>query len=536
MEAMIVSPAPGPKAFKPTNNNEAQSGSESTFAPALDQAIKDQNSSSSHSSQKSQSSQSVKDNKDKEIESTDTDSMEESGIAAQTTPSDNPKIEQSEKSSGKDSLQAATVKEAALLPDSRTIKVNHPSKDKVDVATSQSNNELFKTTEVKNEVAAAADIPQKTSKESVVSTRFTQTLSSTSDISKDQTSTELSGKTGNTLFLENNDTISWNQAKSNTANILSKNTTVLQFASEDSQSSNSQAIQVERFNKPSELVAAQSINETTDEIPSLSAEKIAARLAAGPVQTNQATTGRETTSLREKNSSLRQDTNEQFIDAKLENIDVNKQSKTDQQSLNADSETGMKNSFASSPKSIDRPQDVSFSQSLHNISSEKPTGLPVDTLRPGNSFFTPQIQENNILHQVLHKFRISQRMQDSRIVMKLHPAELGDLKIDVQMKDGTVHTNILAQTQQVQDILERNMPRLKAIMEEQGLVVSEITIKLDTDVSDNNTFEEQLAKDESFFAKRKNIDSSVNFELDHGEAEEVELNNQQASTGVNVMI
>jgi flagellar hook-length control protein FliK len=161
----------------------------------------------------------------------------------------------------------------------------------------------------------------------------------------------------------------------------------------------------------------------------------------------------------------------------------------------------------------------------------------MDPLRPGSSFYNPNIQENDILHQVLHKFRISQHMQDSRLVMKLHPAELGNLKIDVQMKDGSVHANILAQSQQVQDILEKNMPRLKAIMEEQGLTVSDISIKLDTDVSDNtNLFDEHLAKDDSFFTKRENINSSVTFELDQGEAEEVEFNTQPASSGVNVTI
>jgi flagellar hook-length control protein FliK len=60
--------------------------------------------------------------------------------------------------------------------------------------------------------------------------------------------------------------------------------------------------------------------------------------------------------------------------------------------------------------------------------------------------------------------------------MKLHPAELGDLKIDVQLKDGSINANILAQSQQVQEILEKNMPRLKALMEEQGLVVSDISL------------------------------------------------------------
>jgi flagellar hook-length control protein FliK len=209
----------------------------------------------------------------------------------------------------------------------------------------------------------------------------------------------------------------------------------------------------------------------------------------------------------------------------------------DQQSFNSDNDTAQKNVLASSPKNIDKNPESSFSHSLHTISTDKPTNSAVDSLRPGGAVFTHQIQENNILHQVLHKFRISQHLRDSRVVMKLHPAELGDLKIDVQLKDGSINANILAQSQQVQEILEKNMPRLKALMEEQGLVVSEITIKLDTDVSDNrNMFEDHLAQDENNFSKRKDIGSGVPFELEQEIIEDAEFGAQPNPSGVNVMI
>ena len=128
-------------------------------------------------------------------------------------------------------------------------------------------------------------------------------------------------------------------------------------------------------------------------------------------------------------------------------------------------------------------------------------------------------------------------MQDTKLVMKLHPAELGDLKIDIQLKGGTINANILAQSQQVQHILEKNMPRLKALMEEQGLVVNEIAVNLDTDVSDNrNMFEDHLAQDNQSFSKHKGASSSARFTLQHEEVDEAEIIAQPTPPGVNVMI
>jgi flagellar motility protein MotE (MotC chaperone)/flagellar hook-length control protein FliK len=541
METMIVSPAPGPKPFKPKSNIENQSASESTFAPTLDQAINNKKSSTTPPSQDSKSPRTVK--ADKELQDKSSDTVSDEGTETQTygairfisnTDPAEPIPAEVSNLSGVAKEAAATFKNGeSIFSFMQKGAGNVIARQDVssEVKSSQIDKELPRNTQGQRESIPASQLSAKSSNESIVTAQFAQTLSSTSVITKEHIAAELSQKPGNTVSLHNNDTISWNQTKSAESNMLSQNTTLLQFTSEDSQDNISPAIRVERFTTPPEL-SAKNVSENGDKIPPLSAERIAAKLTDIPLQANHTPT-----SLRDNVSSLRQDTHEQFIDAKLDYIDKKQHTQADQQSLNSDSDSAQKNSLTASPKNIDKTNETSFSQSLHTISTDKPTSSGIDPLRPGGSVFTPQIQEGNILHQVLHKFRISQHLQDSRLVMKLHPAELGDLKIDVQLKDGTINANILAQTQQVQDILEKNMPRLKALMEEQGLIVNEIAIKLDTDVSDNkNMFEDHLAQDEKSFTKRKDISSSVQFELDQEIIEEAELSSQPSPSGVNVMI
>ncbi len=542
MEAIIVSPAPGPKAFKPKSNTENQSGSESKFAPTLDKAINDKKSPSTSPSEHSHSAYTSKAHKEAQDDTSILDLCEDEALQAQATQSLNAETEPVLKVTEQGNSIAAAREATAMLVDGED-KIGFDQKGVQNSIARQSISSAFvgnhdqddielpKNTKPQIDSGSVARAITKSPNEAVVTAQFTQPLSNSPGIAEEQIITDFSQKSNNTVSLQNNDSISWNQTKSDTADMLMKNTTPLQYASEDTPVNNSSAIRVERFTAPPEFLS-QNTNESPEETTPLSVERIAAKLVDMPSQPNHATT-----SLRENKPSLRQDASEQFIDAKLEHIDKKQHTQADQQSLNSDSDSAQKNSFSATQKTIDKTNETSFSQSLHTVSTEKPTSSGIDTLRPGGSVFTPQVQESNILHQVLHRFRISQHLQDSRLVMKLHPAELGDLKIDVQLKDGTINAHILAQTQQVQDILEKNMPRLKALMEEQGLMVNEITINLDTDVSDNkNMFDDHLARDEKSFATHKNIESAAKFELEQENIGEVEFDIQATPSGVNVMI
>ena len=86
------------------------------------------------------------------------------------------------------------------------------------------------------------------------------------------------------------------------------------------------------------------------------------------------------------------------------------------------------------------------------------------------------VAEHEVLNQVLQRFHLTNRDQSTRINLKLHPAELGELQIHLSIKEGTIKASVVAQSQHVQEILEKNMAKLKTVLEQQGFVVEDIIV------------------------------------------------------------
>ncbi len=106
------------------------------------------------------------------------------------------------------------------------------------------------------------------------------------------------------------------------------------------------------------------------------------------------------------------------------------------------------------------------------------------------------IRSETLLHQISEHFTVHTRNQATQLHIQLQPAELGKLKIDLTYREGAIRANVFAQSQHVQEVLEKNMPRLRELLEGQGLSVAEIHVGDAADVlGDFNLFQEQLAKD-----------------------------------------
>lgn len=268
------------------------------------------------------------------------------------------------------------------------------------------------------------------------------------------------------------------------------------------------------------------------EISNISTEKILANLTQIPVELESAKPLRNPSQL-----SLRQDISSQYIEAKIESKQGKGEQEQAKQFMDAEQNSAKPNMITQTTgKLSETSTESSFTQSLNHVAQAKVSQPSPDPIRPSYQPFSSAVSENEILEQVTNKFRISQHLQNSKLVMKLHPAELGNLKIDIQLKDGTINANIVAQTQQVQETLEKNMPRLKALMEQQGLSVENITIQLDSDVpSEHNLFDEQLAHSGASFADKKHNQSRGTFTMDL-DSEEFEDENQSTQAGVNVTI
>jgi flagellar hook-length control protein FliK len=119
----------------------------------------------------------------------------------------------------------------------------------------------------------------------------------------------------------------------------------------------------------------------------------------------------------------------------------------------------------------------------------------------GSNYLTPwtAAQENNLINQVTGHFQINSGFSASKLSLKLYPEELGELKIDIQMKDGAIKASIVAQTEQVQQVLEKYIPKLRSFMEQQGLTVDDILVTYASDnVGRHDLFQEDFANNHDF--------------------------------------
>ncbi len=160
------------------------------------------------------------------------------------------------------------------------------------------------------------------------------------------------------------------------------------------------------------------------------------------------------------------------------------------------------NTFAQPLASAQETQKAQTAESL------KPVTLPSGTV----------VHQEEVVRQIVERFQISRRDTDTRVNIQLHPAELGELKIDLSVKEGSIRANVIAGSQYAQDIIEKNMVKLRSVLESQGFTVAEISVTCKSDTtSDFNLFERQLFSHNQYTpAPTKNtLPSSELFILDN---------------------
>lgn len=64
-------------------------------------------------------------------------------------------------------------------------------------------------------------------------------------------------------------------------------------------------------------------------------------------------------------------------------------------------------------------------------------------------------------------------------IIKINPEDLGPLEICIKVKNDSASVNIVTHTHQIRDIIDQSLPKLQAMMAEQGLNLSEVHIDSD---------------------------------------------------------
>ncbi|MDP3481165.1 MAG: flagellar hook-length control protein FliK [Desulfoprunum sp.] len=178
-----------------------------------------------------------------------------------------------------------------------------------------------------------------------------------------------------------------------------------------------------------------------------------------------------------KTPSLRQEIQQQYLDGKINlKEDMTKKEGNGQPSQQENANNGQNTQPFSGLSSIQGDQtgkSTFFSLPLHDTTANQQASQQgkIITLPSG-----VMVTEQEILNQIQQRFQMTNRMDNSRINLKLHPAELGELRIDITLKEGSIRANVVAQSQHVQELLERNMPKLRTVLQQQGFVVEDIIV------------------------------------------------------------
>lgn len=230
--------------------------------------------------------------------------------------------------------------------------------------------------------------------------------------------------------------------------------------------------------------------------------------------------------------TLRQDMLGQYFEAKLNaresgNSGANRQNNEQQNNTNSQqpSPSLISNSSLSPDQSTGFHQVSTLMQNIQPgqiQNSGQPVVLPSGTV----------VNEDNVVQQVVDRFQINTRVNETKLHLKLHPAELGELKIDLTLKDGSIKAHVVAQSQQVQEIIEKNMIKLRNTLEDQGFSIEEIIVTSESDsVPEFDLFGQQLSQQSDFSPDITKTQVNNNFD---GALEEAFEQSSGLSAGLNI--
>lgn len=108
------------------------------------------------------------------------------------------------------------------------------------------------------------------------------------------------------------------------------------------------------------------------------------------------------------------------------------------------------------------------------------------------------LSENQVVDQVLQRIHLEGGDEQSRIVIKMHPEELGEVKLALTLEKDQLRAQLLTQSQQVQEVLEKHLPRLHEALSQQGVRLEDIQVSVDSNRHSGREFFDQQQQPNSF--------------------------------------
>lgn len=188
------------------------------------------------------------------------------------------------------------------------------------------------------------------------------------------------------------------------------------------------------------------------------------------------------------------------------------QQNSQQQTLNSNQTQGIENLVQTT-----NTAETNIAKAFNNVMQKLNTGKNIDSME--------------VIKQIVEKFKVSSNEKVSEIKVTLNPEYLGDVTLKVASSQGIVTAQFTAQNDKVKEIIESNFDKLREMLNEQGIEVSQLSVNVGTDESSQGSFGFERGKS----SKRINdiissIDSeetieeeSVNY-VDEGQVLETNVN------------
>jgi len=157
--------------------------------------------------------------------------------------------------------------------------------------------------------------------------------------------------------------------------------------------------------------------------------------------------------------------------------------------------------FSAKIESVQHNQVAAASQASSAAEAKETVADPATThvrLPSGET-----VPEKSILDQVTGRIHLQKLDGRSQVKIDLHPEELGKVKLSMTVEDNKVQVHLQAQSQQVQEVLESHLARLRESFEQQGLKLDQVRVSVDSGQTENRgQFQEQFASSQQNRASR----------------------------------
>lgn len=108
------------------------------------------------------------------------------------------------------------------------------------------------------------------------------------------------------------------------------------------------------------------------------------------------------------------------------------------------------------------------------------------------------VPESAVIDQMITHFSINKRLETGTVNLRLHPQELGELRMEIRVEQDNVKAHIVAQSPHAQEMIDRHLPKLREALEQQGLHLGQVEVTVAAnDNAAGETFQENTSWQQS---------------------------------------